>query len=222
MIYIAFAIVAIYYIFPNLIFRKKLMLKNKTMRLTFDDGPTKDVTDKVLDELKLANTSSIFFVLGEKAKNNKELINRIINEGHEIGLHGYKHVHGIKMSPWTRWNDLKKGIETLNSIGIKPKYYRPTHGFYTIVDVIFCYKYKLTSYHWWSLLKDWENPDPVELAERIYSKGKEGGVLVLHDGCEGSADPNAMIRMPEGLSLFFRKYKEQVNLFYVGDRDEKI
>ena len=60
--------------------------------LTFDDGPSADITPKILDLLKENDIKATFFVLGY-TKNMEELVRRIYEEGHTIGLHGYSHVY---------------------------------------------------------------------------------------------------------------------------------
>ncbi len=74
---------------------KKIYSNNeeKTVYLTFDDGPSKTVTPLILDLLKQENIKATFFVLGSRAELNPELIKREYNEGHYIANHGYSHVY---------------------------------------------------------------------------------------------------------------------------------
>lgn len=65
----------------------------KRIFLTFDDGPTQTVTPFILDLLKQENIRATFFVLGNRAKANPELIKREFEEGHYIANHGYSHVY---------------------------------------------------------------------------------------------------------------------------------
>lgn len=67
--------------------------EEKRVFLTFDDGPTEAVTPYILDLLKQENIKATFFVLGNRAKANPELIKREFNEGHYIANHGYTHVY---------------------------------------------------------------------------------------------------------------------------------
>ena len=66
-------------------------IEEKTAFLTFDDGPTTTVTPLILDILKQENVKATFFVLGNRAKANPELIKREFDEGHYIANHGYTH-----------------------------------------------------------------------------------------------------------------------------------
>lgn len=65
--------------------------EEKRVFLTFDDGPTASVTPFILDLLKEENIKATFFVLGNRAKSNPDLIKRIFEEGHYIANHGYTH-----------------------------------------------------------------------------------------------------------------------------------
>ncbi len=63
----------------------------KTMYLTFDDGPSKDYTNKVLDILKARNVKATFFLIGENARKYPDVVKRIAAEGHTIGIHCDNH-----------------------------------------------------------------------------------------------------------------------------------
>ncbi len=64
---------------------------DKIAYLTFDDGPTKKVTPKILDILDKYNIKATFFVLGSEVEKNPEILLRTYNSGHTIGNHGYSH-----------------------------------------------------------------------------------------------------------------------------------
>jgi len=63
----------------------------KTMYLTFDDGPSEENTEKVLDILKERGIHATFFLVGENVEKNPEIARRIVAEGHTIGIHSNTH-----------------------------------------------------------------------------------------------------------------------------------
>ena len=63
----------------------------KKVAITFDDGPDAKTTALLLDGLKARKVRATFFVIGEKAEQNPELICRMSDEGHLIGNHTYSH-----------------------------------------------------------------------------------------------------------------------------------
>ena len=70
----------------------------KVAYLTFDDGPSTEVTQQILETLKVNNVKATFFVLGsnvEKSNIQKELLKEMVMEGHAIGNHGYCHDYSI-------------------------------------------------------------------------------------------------------------------------------
>ena len=85
-----------WYAYPPNIVRvlwKKSIWKSQTDKilLTFDDSPTKDVTETILQKLSEHNIKSIFFCSGCKAEKNTNLVSEIIKDGHTVGL-----IHRIK------------------------------------------------------------------------------------------------------------------------------
>lgn len=65
--------------------------KEKVVYITFDDGPCGDITNEVLDILKKENVPATFFVIGSLVKGQEDIILRMKNEGHAIGLHSFSH-----------------------------------------------------------------------------------------------------------------------------------
>lgn len=63
----------------------------KIVYLTFDDGPSYKITNKILDILKEKNVRATFFVVGYKIAGREQILKRIYKEGHSIGLHSYSH-----------------------------------------------------------------------------------------------------------------------------------
>lgn len=75
-----------------LIVRKIHSAKNE-IYLTFDDGPSEDLTPKILDLLKDMNAKASFFVIGDEARRHPEILQRIIQEGHGLFTHSMDHAY---------------------------------------------------------------------------------------------------------------------------------
>lgn len=73
----------------------KNIYKSETHKayLTFDDGPSSNITNKVLDILKQENVKATFFVLGSRVELNPNIVKRAFKEGHYIANHGYSHIY---------------------------------------------------------------------------------------------------------------------------------
>ncbi|MDO4303010.1 MAG: N-acetylmuramoyl-L-alanine amidase [Bacillota bacterium] len=72
-----------------------LFFHPKTMYLTFDDGPSEECTDMVLNILRERNVKATFFLIGEYVEKYPEVAKRIVEEGHTVGIHCYRHDYGI-------------------------------------------------------------------------------------------------------------------------------
>ena len=72
--------------------------------LTFDDGPTPGVTNRILNTLKKNNIRGTFFVRADNAIKYPELMNRIVNEGHVVANHSYSHqvLTNLEFSSWEK------------------------------------------------------------------------------------------------------------------------
>ncbi|OFI06759.1 peptidoglycan-N-acetylglucosamine deacetylase [Clostridium acetireducens DSM 10703] len=89
----------------------------KVAYLTFDDGPSRNLTPKILDILKENDVKATFFVIGYMAEENKDLLIREKNEGHSIANHTYSHNYKkIYSSPEAFLQDLQKGNDVLKNI----------------------------------------------------------------------------------------------------------
>lgn len=89
----------------------------KTAYLTFDDGPSPLITPKILEVLRQHNIKATFFVIGEMAENNPELVRQIQKEGHFICNHTYSHNYKlIYKSPENFMADVKKCEKVLKTI----------------------------------------------------------------------------------------------------------
>lgn len=91
-------------------FAENLDLSEKIIYLTFDDGPGGKVTTDVLDILKAQDVHATFFVIGEQVKNQEDILRRMKDEGHAIGLHSMTHKKGYLYS--SEQNFLKDMLET--------------------------------------------------------------------------------------------------------------
>ena len=78
-------------IFTFIPFKNAYCEDEKIIYLTFDDGPGGKITKDTLDILKSENVKATFFLIGEQIKGQEDLVKRILEEGHSIGLHSMDH-----------------------------------------------------------------------------------------------------------------------------------
>ena len=93
----------------------------KIIALTFDDGPDEVFTPQVLDILKKNDVKATFFLVGENLKQNKEIVKRQFEEGHEIGNHTYTHINVAKSGYDKVYEEISKTLEEIKEIiGVEP------------------------------------------------------------------------------------------------------
>ncbi|PYE53496.1 polysaccharide deacetylase family protein [Deinococcus yavapaiensis] len=159
-----------------------------SVALTFDDGPDPASTPFVLDALKKAGVKATFFVVAERMERFPDLARRLVEEGHEVGLHCYTHRHAWLRSPWDFVYDLWRACATFEQVlGFSPALFRPPHGAYTLVAVLALRLEGLRGVHWTVMGNDWvESMTPERIVRRILAHLEPGGTMVLHDAGPGA------------------------------------
>lgn len=154
----------------------------KVLALTFDDGPHQAYTSEILDLLALYGAKATFFIIGENAKKNPALVERIDEEGHEIANHTY--THPLKTTVPKLIEEIEQTSELLEQItGNRPKLFRPVGGQYTdaMIDAIAEEGYKVVMWSWHLDTEDWKEPGVGKILQ-IVNSAKEGDVILFHDG----------------------------------------
>ncbi|PKP23161.1 MAG: polysaccharide deacetylase family protein [Bacteroidetes bacterium HGW-Bacteroidetes-21] len=148
----------------------------ETVYLTFDDGPVANVTPQILDILKAKEVKATFFCLGENVKKNPAIFERIIKEGHRLGLHGYKHLNGYKTGRHAYLQNVIKGSEWIASDLFRPPYGRITPKQYQLLKD----RYRIV---FWSLMSyDYHSQNTLEKClDNLKKKTKAGDIVVFHD-----------------------------------------
>lgn len=108
---------------------------SKKVYLTFDDGPSKNVTPIILDTLKSENIRATFFLLGSRVELNPKIVKREYDEGHYLASHGYSHIYSqIYASPQSVLDEYNRSVTAIrNAIGnqsYNPHLFRFPGGFY--------------------------------------------------------------------------------------------
>ena len=109
------------YLYPSCIW--KIPNNEKKVFLSFDDGPTPNVTEKTLSILKEENVVATFFCVGEQIDKNPTLFKKIEQNGHAVGNHTYDHINGWK----TKQNSYLNNIQKCQSL-TKTNLFRPPYG----------------------------------------------------------------------------------------------
>ncbi|WP_411168528.1 polysaccharide deacetylase family protein [Clostridium sp. MB05] len=215
MIIITIISLIIYGVIPTLIYRiwnkklKKLRREKEieNIYLTFDDGVDNKYTTEVLKVLKTYQVQATFFVVAEFAKNNPEIIKEIKEDGHVIGLHSLEHKNEIFQTPWNIRKDFSKSMDILKELGIKPKFFRPPWGHFSLAAIKEIKNLNLKIVLWNVIVGDWKaNIDATTIADRLLRETERGDIICLHDG-RGKND--APKRTVEALEIVLPIWKSQ-------------
>jgi len=203
-------VVIVYGIIPTVVIRKTgvgIYQKGnvaKAVALTFDDGPDPYYTPQLLDLLKKHEIKATFFLVGAKAEKYPQLVRRINEEGHDIGLHNYRHTSNWFLFPPFLQRGLQKSADVIEQItGKRPIYYRPPWGHFNLCTWTVQKKY--VTVMWTAILGDWrERLGVATLVRRLKKSLKDGAIIVLHDSGETlGADKKAPEHMIQALQQLF-------------------
>ncbi|NRH21137.1 polysaccharide deacetylase family protein [Candidatus Gracilibacteria bacterium] len=157
----------------------KITQKNiKKIALTFDDGPNPKYTNQLLDILKNEKVPVTFYVLGNKAEEYPDMIQRAYNEGHEIGSHSYKHDFLSNRSVRDIQEDLYKTDQAIyQAISTYPKTFRPPYGG---VSTGMIEKASMPIVLWSVDPHDWKTLSKSKNIAAI-KHIKDGDIIIMHD-----------------------------------------
>lgn len=181
--------VASYSVLPTCAYKLKQLIKKGTgpyrnkIFLTFDDGPSSDYTNAVLDLLKQLDIKASFFVIASFAEQNPSIIHRMQHEGHVIGLHSLEHKNGLFLSRKYVMEDFRQSLAVLEKLGVKPQFYRPPWGHFNLVSISLMKQYGLKPVLWDVMAQDWKaNTTAKAIAQKIEVRTHDGDIICLHDG----------------------------------------
>lgn len=161
---------------------------NKPMvALTFDDGPDKgDYTNRILDVLKANGSHATFFQLGHLAEIYPDVVQRIVNEGSEIGCHTYDHGH---MGNEVTSEDIIRANDAIEkACGVRPTSFRCPGGSLTDLIRSVCESEGQPIFHWSVDTRDWASRDADAVMSEVENQGvNDGDIILLHNIYESSA-----------------------------------
>lgn len=199
---IVFIILVIVYLLyvavPSLYFKFMYKLKRKengkTIYLTFDDGPSSEYTEMLLDVLKKYNVKASFFCVAEFANENEKIIKRMRKEGHLIGLHSLKHENAYLMDVFKTNKDFRESMQIMNKLGQDITYYRPPWGDLNLASLFNIKRYNLKLVLWNVMAEDWEGDStPFDIEVKLLRRIQGGDIICLHDGRGENEAPSRTI-----------------------------
>lgn len=157
----------------------------KIVALTFDDGPSIPFTSNILDILRKHEIKATFFILGKHAQSHPQLIQRIYQEGHEIGNHSWSHKRLIFKTPKFIRNEIERTDQLIRDLGyLGPIPFRAPYGNKLLILPWILKSMKRPHILFDVIAKDWEEPPPYVITQRIMEQLHPGAIILLHDADE--------------------------------------
>jgi peptidoglycan-N-acetylglucosamine deacetylase len=183
------------------------MPEPRDLYLTFDDGPDRRWTPRVLDILGAAGAVATFFVVGEQARTERALLRRMVVEGHDIGNHGATHRHPWLMSASSARAQVRDGTRAIaDASGRAPMLFRPPYGRVRscMVDEARLQGQALAL--WNRSAIDWGplGASAAAIARRL-CRARPQEVLLMHDGRPGPNHPDCTARALPVLLAWMQK-----------------
>lgn len=168
-------------IYPGAIWR--LPRKQKTVYLTFDDGPIPEVTPWVLEVLGTFGIKATFFCVGDNVRKHPEVFRLIKEGGHQVGNHSFNHLQGYKHFSSTYVKNVEKADELIGS-----KLFRPPHGHLRYGEYIWLKKKNFKIVLWDVITRDY-NPklNGDFILNNVKKYARNGSIIVFHDSLKAEA-----------------------------------
>ena len=168
---------------------------DKVVALTFDDGPDADSTPRVLDLLKRYDVRATFFMVGEQARQNPELIHRMVAEGHTVAGHSYYHLPQSTLWSSQRYTEelFRCNDVVARLTGLRMRLYRPPFGVTNPPIARAVKNLGLIPVGWSVRSLDTMTKDTDRVVDRVMRGLRGGDVILLHDMSDSSVDAALMI-----------------------------
>lgn len=174
---------------------KRNKRNNKTIYLTFDDGPDAKYTEELLDLLKTHHVKATFFTVVKSALSNEKIIERMINEGHKIGVHSYNHVSAMVQGPLKTRNEIMQAKYGLKKLGVDSKLFRSPWGHTNIYQSYLLKKEGYKHVFWDVMAEDWDGKTTSnEISMKLLHRVGNGDVICLHDARGENEAPSRTIQ----------------------------
>jgi peptidoglycan-N-acetylglucosamine deacetylase len=155
----------------------------RIVRLTFDDGPVRANTPRVLNVLSNYRVKATFFVIGQRARRHPGLVKREYREGHSVQNHTYTHPDLTTLGPVETRRELRATNRAIKAAGVpRPYRFRPPYGITNVRIRSVGASLGLIQTLWSVDPRDWADPPASVICRRVVSNVSPGSIVLLHDG----------------------------------------
>ena len=157
----------------------ELTEETRYIALTFDDGPRRSTTTKLLDGLRERGASATFFLVGEQIEANRDLVERMKAEGHQVGNHTWSHVQLQGASQEVVSREIKQTDDLLRQVLGEGTYWlRPPYG---KLDETQKALIPVPTVQWSVDSRDWESKNTEKILKTVLAQAKPNSIILMHD-----------------------------------------
>lgn len=169
---------------------------DKTIALTFDDGPHPVHTPEILDILEEYGIKATFFTIGTNVEQYNDVFRMEYAAGHEIGNHTYSHRNLRKLPYAEVCREIERSEECVyETVEYRTRLLRPPEGAFGDALCKAAAELDYTVICWSVDTRDWAHTPAVEIAENVLSTVKGGDILLFHDYVAGDSPTPEALRM---------------------------
>jgi peptidoglycan/xylan/chitin deacetylase (PgdA/CDA1 family) len=151
--------------------------------LTFDDGPNARATPGILERLRAHGAHATFFTLAHNVNRLPGLARAIAAEGHELALHGDRHLPLPFLPPWMIRGEIERSADAVwNATRVRSRHYRPPFGLMVPSQARFVAAMGLEPVLGDVYPEDAHRPGTHVIVQRVLPRISAGSILILHDG----------------------------------------
>lgn len=181
-------------LYPGAIWR--MDPNEKSVYLTFDDGPIPEVTPWVLELLDKHDIKATFFMVGDNIRKHPDVFQMVIDRGHRIGNHTFNHIRGFEYLSDNYLANTDKANELM-----KTDLFRPPHG-HMRWGQYFVLKRRYKIIMWDLVTRDYSKKlrGPQVLAN-VMRYARNGSIITFHDSLKSWNNGNLQYALPRALDF---------------------
>ena len=175
-------------LFPGFVW--DMSAAQKTVYLTFDDGPIPEITEWVLDLLKEHVIKATFFCIGDNIEKNPHIFQKLIDGGHTIGNHTFNHINGWKTDGTAYYENIEACRQAITArTGNDSRLFRPPYGKIGRQQAKEVKRLGYKIIMWDVLSADFDTTiTPQECLENVTKNATNGSVIIFHDSIKAFAN----------------------------------
>ena len=175
--------------------------KEENIALTFNISWGEERVHHILDKLNQHDVQATFFVSGEWAERHPEIVEKIVENNHELGMLGYRYKSYLDQEIDQVRRDLLQALETFSKLGHKDiRLLRTPSGHFNkdIIELAEQLDFKVI--HWNVNPNDWKNPGSEAIIDTVMKETSNGDIILMHASDSAKQTANALETILPGLT----------------------